>query len=265
MSEQSATALVTGAGSGLGRAVALALAVEGHRLALVDIDGASVEAVAAESLARGAPDAVAFAAEVSSEDDVARCVGRVARELGPPAATFANAGIEINGPAHELALSTWQQVIGVNLTGVFLTTKHVLGALLEAGVGGSIVCTGSPSAFCGFAGGGNAAYGASKGGIVALVKSLAVDYAAYGIRVNAVIPGAIDTPHLGVGVPTDERGAHLDELRRRAAAQIPLGRLGRPDEVAEAVTWLLSSRSSYVTGSTLVCDGGVTARSANDF
>ena len=256
---------MTGAGSGLGRAVALALADEGHQLALLDIDGVRVDAVAAETLARGAPRVMAFAADVASEPDMARCVGRSAAELGPPVAAFANAGIEINGPAHLLAFSTWQRVIDVNLTGIFLTVKHVLAALVEGGVGGSIVCTGSPAALVGFAGGGNGAYGASKGGVVALVKSLAVDYASLGIRVNAVIPGAIDTPHLATGVPTEHRATQLADLHRRAATQIPLGRLGRPDEVAAAVTWLLSSRSSYVTGSSLVCDGGVTARSANDF
>lgn len=259
------TALVTGAGSGIGRAVSFALAADGHKLGLVDIDGDRAEAVATESIGRGANGVVPIAADVSSEDDVRRCVAKITDHLGPPTATFANAGIEVNGPAHEFPLATWQQILGVNLTGVFLTAKHVLRTLIDAGVGGSIVCTGSPSAFVGFAGGGNAAYSASKGGIIALVKSLAVDYARHGVRVNAVVPGSIDTPHLSIGIPDSERAAHLEGLARNAGTQIPLGRLGRPEEVAEAVTWLLSTRASYVTGSTVVCDGGLTARSANDF
>jgi 3-oxoacyl-[acyl-carrier protein] reductase len=127
------------------------------------------------------------------------------------------------------------------------------------------VCTSSPSAFTGFAGGGNGAYGASKGGVSALVRSLAIDYAPQGIRVNAVVPGATDTPLLLVGTPSEERAAARDDLLREAGRQIPLGRLGRPDEIAAAVVWLLSDDASYVTGSHLVCDGGLMARSANTF
>jgi NAD(P)-dependent dehydrogenase (short-subunit alcohol dehydrogenase family) len=119
-----------------------------------------------------------------------------------------------------------------------------------------VVCTSSPAAFVGHAGGGNAAYAASKGGISAMVRSLALDYAPYGIRVNAVVPGATDTPLLG-----DAR----DEIAERAREEIPLGRLAAPAEVAEAVLWLWSDAASYVTGSHLVVDGGLMAKSANTF
>jgi NAD(P)-dependent dehydrogenase (short-subunit alcohol dehydrogenase family) len=130
--------------------------------------------------------------------------------------------------------------------------------MLAAGATGSVVCTSSPSAFVGFAGGGNAAYAASKGGISALVRSLALDYAAHGIRVNAVVPGATDTPLLTAGAPREQ-------ILERARKEIPLGRLGEPAEVAEAVVWLWSDAAGYVTGSHLVVDGGLMAKSANTF
>lgn len=259
------TVLLTGAGSGIGRAVALTLADCGRRLALVDIDDTSVTEVAAEATRRGARAVLVLPADVSREDQVERAVSVTIDELGVPTAVFANAGIEMNGPAHDLPIDDWRRVIDVNLTGVFLTAKHSVRAMVDAHATGAIVCTASPSAFVGFAGGGNAAYGASKGGIVALVKSLAVDYAPAGIRVNAVVPGAIDTPLLVAGVPESDRTQFTDQLRTRAAAQIPMRRLGQPAEVAAAVVWLLSPAASYVTGSSLVCDGGLLARSANDF
>jgi len=128
--------------------------------------------------------------------------------------------------------------------------------MLAAGHGGSIVCTSSPSALVGFAGGANGAYGATKGGISALVRALALDYAGVGIRVNAIVPGATDTPML-VGDRT--------ELERLAGEQVPLGRLGQPREVAYAVAWLMSAEAAYVTGTHLVCDGGLLAKGANTF
>jgi NAD(P)-dependent dehydrogenase (short-subunit alcohol dehydrogenase family) len=265
MTDSARTALVTGAGSGIGRATTLALAGPSMRLAVIDQNRDRAIAVADEAIHRGAERAIGLEADVSNEADIERAVDRTVHELGTPTAVFANAGIEVNRPAHDMPQPEWQRVIDVNLTGVFLTAKHTLKAMLRAAAGGSIVCTGSPAAFVGFAGTGNGAYGASKGGIVALVKSLAVDYAPHDIRVNAVIPGAIETPHIAIGIATHRRPRHLDDLRTRAKAQVPLGRLGHPDEVAAAVTWLLSPAASYVTGTSLICDGGLLARSANDF
>jgi NAD(P)-dependent dehydrogenase (short-subunit alcohol dehydrogenase family) len=258
------TALVTGAGSGIGRAAALALAAPTVRLAVIDKNHDSAVVVADEAIGRGADRAIAVAADVSVEADVEQAVSCTVEELGRPTAVFANAGIEINAPAHEMQSADWQRVINVNLGGVFFTVKHTLRSMLRAD-GGSIVCTGSPSAFVGFSGTGNAAYGASKGGVVALVKSLAVDYAPRNIRVNAVIPGAIETPLLSAGVAEADREQHLARVRTRATSQIPMRRLGQPDEVAAAVVWLLSPAASYVTGISLICDGGLLARSANDF
>jgi NAD(P)-dependent dehydrogenase (short-subunit alcohol dehydrogenase family) len=140
------------------------------------------------------------------------------------------------------------------------------GMMLGAGVaGGSVVCTSSPAAFVGFAGGGNGAYAASKGGISALVRALALDYAPHGIRVNALVPGATDTAIMWAGYPEKEREAVRRDVEERAKGEIPLGRLARPEEPAHAVLWLLSDESSYVTGSHLVCDGGILAKSPNTF
>lgn len=264
-SGRTTTVLVTGAGSGIGRAVALLCAERGARIAALDVDGEAARRVAGEAVRAGAPAALPLPCDVADEDRVARAVAACTGELGTPDGVFANAGVEVNGPAHEMPLADWRRVLEINLTGVFLTCKHALRAMLAAGGGGSIVCASSPSAFVGFAGGGNGAYGASKGGITALVRSLALDYAPYGIRVNAVVPGATDTPLLLAGVPEERHASARRDLRDAAREQIPLRRLGEPREIAQAVAWLLSAESSYVTGSHLVCDGGLMAKSANTF
>lgn len=247
---------MTGAASGIGRAVALLCAERGVRVAALDRDEAGLADLGA---------AASIRCDVSREDDVREAFALAAGELGPIDGVFANAGIEINAPAHTMAPGDWERVLSVNLTGVFHTCRYALRAMLDAGTGGSIVATSSPSAFVGFAGGGNAAYGASKGGISALVRSLAVDYARHGIRVNAVVPGATDTPLLTTGVAAGERETALAAIHAEAREQVPLGRAADPREVAQAVVWLLSPEASYVTGSHLVCDGGLLAKSANTF
>lgn len=259
------TVLITGAGSGIGAAVVLAAARKGARIAAVDVDGERLERVAAEAGRSGAEEVLPLEADVQLEHAIQGSVERCRERLGVPTAVLANAGIEINGAAHELPVSDWNATLAVNLTGVFLTARHAIREMRLAGVGGSIVCTSSPSAFVGFAGGSNAAYAASKGGVSAMVRSLALDYAKYGIRVNGVVPGATDTPLLTIGAAAGDR----DSLRKRivelAREQIPLGRLGAPGEVANAVLWLWSDAASYVTGSHLVVDGGLLAKSANRF
>ncbi len=258
-------AFITGGGSGIGRAVALLAAERGARVAVVDVDRDRAEQVAGEAAGRGAAGALGLGCDVGREGQLRQALERCERELGVADAVLANAGIEINAPAHELTLEQWQQVIDVNLTGTFLTARHGIAALLRSDRVGALVCTSSPAAFVGFAGGGNAAYAASKGGISALVRSLALDYAAHGIRVNAVVPGATATPLLVTGVPADDRDAAWAGLERDAREQVPLQRLARPEEIAQAVLWLLSDEASYVTGSHLVCDGGLLAKGANTF
>ncbi len=257
--------VVTGAGSGIGRAVALLCAERGARVAALDVDPDRAKQVADEALEQGAPAAVAVECDVSSEAAVAAAFDRCVAELGTPRGVFANAGIEINAPIHQMPLADWQRVLDVNLTGTFLTCKYGLSAMLAAGAGGSLVCTSSPSAVVGFAGGDNGAYGASKGGISALVRALALDYAPHGIRVNAVIPGATDTPLLLAGVSEERRAQARMEIESQAQQQVPLQRLGQPREIAYAVAWLLSDEAAYVTGTQLVCDGGLLAKGANTF
>jgi NAD(P)-dependent dehydrogenase (short-subunit alcohol dehydrogenase family) len=258
-------ALVTGAGSGIGAAVALRALADGARVAALDIDAAGLRALAAAAERHGARAPLTLPVDVTDEDAVAGAVARCQEELGPPTRVLANAGIEVNGPAHELPLADWERVLAVNLRGCFLTARHAIRALLDAGAPGSIVCTSSPAAFVGFAGGGNAAYAASKGGISALVRTLALDYAGAGIRVNAVVPGATDTPLLLAGVDPGRHAAARAELVERARAEVPLGRMAEPAEIAGAVAWLWSDDAAYVTGTHLVCDGGLMAKSANTF
>jgi NAD(P)-dependent dehydrogenase (short-subunit alcohol dehydrogenase family) len=263
MSEQ--TVLVTGAGSGIGAAVVLAAARQGAGVAVLDIDAGRLERVTADAARLGAKDVLALEADVRCEQAVEEALTRCRERLGAPTAVLANAGIETNAAAHELLLVNWNETLEVNLTGAFLTAKYAIREMLRDGLGGSVVCTSSPSAFVGFAGGRNAAYAASKGGISAMVRSLALDYASAGIRVNGVVPGATDTPLLAVATPAGKRIELRDRIIELAKQQVPLGRLGTPDEVANAVLWLWSDAASYVTGSHLVVDGGVLAKSANDF
>jgi NAD(P)-dependent dehydrogenase (short-subunit alcohol dehydrogenase family) len=252
------TVVVTGGGSGIGRAAALLLADRGARLAVLDIDGESAEKVATEALSLGAPTAIVIRCDVASEPDVEQAVRQCVAELGPPYGVFANAGTDRAGLVHELTLQDWDELISVNLTGVFLTCKHTLRAMVEAGQGGSVVCTSSPASFVAFAAGGASAYSASKGGISALVRCMALDYAKYGVRVNGIVPGPTETKLMWVNVPADERPA----MREVIESEVPIGRMAQPEEIARAAVWLLSDESSYVTGSHLVCDGGVLAKAS---
>ena len=250
------TIVVTGGGAGIGRAVVMQCAARGDRVAVLDIDGPAAQDAAAAARAAGADAALAAQCDVSREEHVARAFEETAAALGPLYGAFANAGLDAAGFVHELPTEKWRQVLDTNLTGVFLTCKYALQQMLKAGAPGSIVCTSSPAASVSFAAGAAGAYSASKGGISALVRCLAVDYARYGIRVNAVVPGATETRLMWANVEPSA----MPEMRRRICAEVPIGRLASPDEVARAVLWLLSDESSYVTGSHLVCDGGILAK-----
>ncbi|MBV7672484.1 glucose 1-dehydrogenase [Streptomyces halstedii] len=238
--------LVTGAGSGIGRAIASGLARRGAAVAVLDLDEAAAHETAEEITGVGGR-AIAIRVDIADEDSVRSAIGRTVAELGRLDLAVNNAGVPSSGrqltgmPAQE-----WERVLRINLTGTFFCLKHGIPELRRAG-GGAIVNIAS--------GGGlhaiplSPAYVASKHGVVGLTKAAAVDYAADGIRVNAVAPGMTRTAHL-------DRAVEGTGLIAQHKALTPLGRLATPDEIADAAVWLCSDESSYITRTTLSVDGG---------
>jgi NAD(P)-dependent dehydrogenase (short-subunit alcohol dehydrogenase family) len=244
------TALVTGAGSGIGRQVATRFAAEGARVVLTDRDGTAA-AAAAEDRGDGAAEALALTMDVADERSVEAGFAAAAAAGFAPDVVVANAGVQLFGqdaPVADLDLDVWQRTIAVNLTGTFLTVKHAVRALL--GRGGSIVVTGSPTGLTG-EGRDFTAYSSSKAGVHGLVRTVAAAYAARGIRVNTVVPGYTETPLV--------RAISSDPADRAAiVARIPLGRPGRPEDVEGIMVYLASDESSYATGAIFRVDGGMT-------
>ena len=249
--------LVTGAGSGIGRATALLAARRGAHVVASDID-AEAASSCAEEITKTGGEAIAVRCDVSDEQSVTDLFRQLSCHRLVPTGVVAAAGVDLGGLAHELPAERWQRVLAVNLTGAFLVCRETLAAMLAAERDGSIVLCSSPAAFAGFAAGGVSAYAASKGGLSALTRTLAVDYARYGVRVNAIVPGPTETPLMWAAVADTDRAA----IRTQVASEVPLGRLADPSEPARAALWLLSDEASYVTGSHLVCDGGVLAKAS---
>jgi NAD(P)-dependent dehydrogenase (short-subunit alcohol dehydrogenase family) len=238
-------ALITGAASGIGRAAAARFTTEGAAVALLDRDGPGVLEAAAEIGALG------LAADVRLEAEIEAAVAEAVDALGGLDILVANAGVQLHGEddrADRLALEVWERTLRINLTGVFLTCKHGIPALLDAG-GGSVVCTSSPTAFSGVAPGYDA-YSASKAGVLGLVRAMARDYAP-DVRVNAVVPGFVETA-LVAPVTRDA------EWLANVLSTVPLGRAGRPDEVAGLIAFVASDACAYATGASFVLDGGMT-------
>jgi NAD(P)-dependent dehydrogenase (short-subunit alcohol dehydrogenase family) len=245
---------VTGAAQGIGYEVARLALSAGTPVAMIDRDGDRLGAAIRRLDAEGS--VVPFAVDVSQEDAVASCFERIAEQLGPVAGLVTSAGIERVGPLHELSAATFDEVIATNLRGTFLATRAAVAQMLKAETGGAIVCI--SSTFGRTAGPDVAAYSASKAGVCALARSLAVDYGSRGIRANALLPGPTETGLMWSNVPPEER----EEIRRTISREIPLGRLAKAAEPAAAAIWLISEQASFITGAEIACDGGVLAKSA---
>jgi NAD(P)-dependent dehydrogenase (short-subunit alcohol dehydrogenase family) len=246
---------ITGAASGIGLAVARLAARGSDAVAMLDIDPevqGSAVALARDTGAR----VVAVVCDVADEADVTRAFEVAAHQVGEPVGLVTCAGIDRGGPVHELSAAAWDQVLGVNLRGTFLACRSALRYMLPAGEG-SIVCIASPFALVAPPQGG-AAYCASKGGVCALVRALAVDYGTRGVRANALLPGPTETPLMWANVPPDR----TNSVRAAVRTEVAMGRLAEPEEPARAALWLLSRDASYVTGAALACDGGVLAKAS---
>jgi NAD(P)-dependent dehydrogenase (short-subunit alcohol dehydrogenase family) len=250
--------IITGGGGGIGRATALVCARRGDRVAILDKNGQSANETAETARVLGTGGAIGLQCDVSDEAQVAQAFALIYEQFGAPYGIFANAGIDVGGLIHEMPLERWKFILDTNLTGIFLTCKHSLQQMLSAKSSGSIVCTSSPTGFVALAAGGSGAYSATKGAISSLVRCMAIDYAKFGIRVNAVVPGATETGMMWNNVPPEEVEAMRVQLRR----EIPLGRLAEAEDQGRIVAWLLSDESAYMTGSHVVCDGGILAKSS---
>lgn len=245
-------AFVTGAASGIGRAAALAFAREGASVVVADVSeqGNQETARMVEQLGMRA---VAVRCDVSRAEDLKAAMDKTIEAFGRLDFAFNNAGIEPKKPAPtaEYDEGEWNRIIDINLRGVFLCMKHEIPLILKQG-GGAIVNTSSGAGIIGIKG--SPAYTAAKHGVIGLTKAAALDYAAQNIRVNAVCPGYIDTPMMGRFTGDTTEG------RAKVIAEEPVGRMGKPEEIAAAVIWLCSDAAAFMIGHALVMDGGQTVQ-----
>jgi len=247
-------ALVTGGGGAIGAAAAERLSGEGARVVVVDLDAERAEATTA-ALSGAGGDAVAVVADVGDSAEAASAIELAVSRFGRLDVVFNNAGISgAPGPVYDLEVAEFDEVLRVNLRGVFLVLRASLRAMIAGGGGGAIVNMSSSMAGWDVLAGGSA-YAASKHGVLGLTRTAALDAAPYGIRVNAVCPGVVETP---LGIPDLADGT---SGRDRFAARIPLRRVGEPADVAAVVAFLASDDARHVTGASFLIDGGQTLQS----
>jgi NAD(P)-dependent dehydrogenase (short-subunit alcohol dehydrogenase family) len=241
-------ALVTGGGSGIGRAAALLLAREGARVAVVDVADEGGEGTC-QLIADAGGEASYVPADVGRAASVQAMVEAVVARFGRLDCAFNNAGVAGPfAPIVDFDEAVWDRLFTTNLKGVWLCMKYEIPVMRERG-GGTIVNTSSQTAICAIPEYGP--YGASKAGIVQLTRVAALEYASVGVRVNTILPGMTRTP------PIERRFAAKPGEEQARSAEYPLGRIGNPEEIAEAAAWLLSDQSTFVTGHALVVDGGI--------
>jgi NAD(P)-dependent dehydrogenase (short-subunit alcohol dehydrogenase family) len=252
MSWSEKVVIVTGGGSGIGRAVAHRFAREGASVVVVNRTASKAEQVAAEICGAGWK-ATAMAADVSSEADVRRVVADTLNLYGKIDVMVNNAAICPQIRLTDLTLAQWNEVITNNLTSVFLFCREVIPPMIQCG-GGTIVNVSSVHALATLEG--YSAYSASKGGIVAMTRAIALDFAKQNIRVNTVLPGAVQTPMLESSVK--QLDTPREEIMREWNEAQPIGRVGQPEEIASVVLFAASPDNSFMTGATLVADGGMT-------
>lgn len=248
---ESRVTLITGASAGIGRSTALAFAARGDRVVVSDVDAGGGEETVALIRGRGG-EAVFVPADVSQPEEVEALVTRTMAMFGRLDYAFNNAGIEGEiASTADCSLENWDRVLSVNLRGAWLCMKYEIPAMLRTG-GGSIVNCASVAGLVGFRG--SPAYAASKHGMVGLTRTAALEYAAQGVRVNAVCPGVIHTAMI------DRVTGESADAEAQLVALEPMGRMGRPEEIADSVIWLCSDRASFVTGQAIAVDGGLVAQ-----
>ena len=250
---QDKVVVVTGAGSGIGKATALAFGREGAKVVATDLNATSAQAVADQIRGAGGQ-AESLQVDVSVAADVERMVTTTVERLGRLDVLMNNAGIFFQVPLAQVPEDQWDRLISINLKGVYLGCKYALPQMIRQGKG-AIVNTASIAGLRGFAG--YSTYGASKGGVVQLTKAFALEVARVGIRVNCVCPGIIETAMMDQGVA--EMGLDRSMFVQLAGAAHPMGRIGRPEEVAAAILFLASDDASFITGIALSVDGGLWA------
>lgn len=246
-------AIITGAASGIGAASAGLFAAEGAKVGICDLPGTGIDSVVEEITAAGG-EALGMPADVSDPDQVEAFVAAVAQRFGRIDVLFSNAGIGGKGTAEEMDLIEFNRVLAVNLAGGFLCAKYAIPHMREAG-GGSIIFTASELALVGSRR--NLAYTASKAGLIGMARSMALDHGPDNIRVNVLCPGAVDTPMLRRSIDMHDDSAAYEQM---IVCEITLGRIGHPDEIARTALFLASDDSSFMTGATIVADGGATAQ-----